>query len=174
MDERPILDWKIARDEVPPQGFERKIEADSAQRSSMAARYGLEGVESFDALVLLRPWRREGLSATGRVTARVVQRCVVTLEPVENTISEEIDIRFDPDPERAPVDAEDDPPEPMVAGRADIGRVVEEFFALGIDPYPRKPGVVFDAGDRGDLADESSADNPFRALDALRNGQKDG
>ncbi|MGE0233125.1 MAG: DUF177 domain-containing protein [Flavobacteriaceae bacterium] len=172
-EERPILQLTVARDEVPPQGLKRRFNADAAQRAALARRYGLEAVESFEGEVELRPWRREGLAATGRVEAKVVQRCVVTLEPVDNAIGEDIDVRFDPEPGTAPVDAEDDPPEPMVAGRADIGRIVEEFFALGIDLYPRKPGVVFEtgkaAGDEG-----ADTDNPFRALDALRKGRKDG
>ena len=36
---------------------------------------------------------------------------------------------------------EEDPPEEMVDGKIDLGALVTEFFALGIDPYPRKPGA---------------------------------
>ena len=174
IDEKAIFDLRVARDEVPSHGLEKQLRADAKQRAAFASRYGLEGVESLHADVALRPWRREGLAVSGRVTATVVQRCVVTLEPVENAIDEDIEIRFDPHPESAPVEAEDDPPEPMPAGRADIGRVVEEFFALGIDPYPRKPGVVFDAGETDEADSDGDADNPFKALGALRNGRKDG
>jgi hypothetical protein len=41
---------------------------------------------------------------------------------------------------------EDDPPEPIVDGIIDLGAVTLEFLALALDPYPRKPGVSFDAG----------------------------
>ena len=48
----------------------------------------------------------------------------------------------------------------------DLGAVATEFLLLGIDPYPRKPGAVFDAPATGD-----PAGHPFAALAALK---KDG
>ena len=41
--------------------------------------------------------------------------------------------------------AADDPPEVLHDGAVDLGAVATEFLLLGIDPYPRKPGAVFDA-----------------------------
>ena len=43
--------------------------------------------------------------------------------------------------------------------KIDLGAVVAEFLALGLDPYPRKPGVDFDFKDPADA--EMS---PFAAL----------
>ena len=34
--------------------------------------------------------------------------------------------------------------ERWVAAAIDLGAVAAEFFALGLDPYPRKPGEAFD------------------------------
>ena len=39
--------------------------------------------------------------------------------------------------------ADEDRPDPVVDGKIDLGAVAAEFFALGLDPYPRKPGVEF-------------------------------
>ena len=82
-----------------------------------------------------------------RVTAAVGQTCVVTLEPIENEISESVDLVF-----RASSGGK------SIAGRAgrgdhaiqrcraagavrggsvDLGAVATEFLLLGIDPYPR-------------------------------------
>ena len=47
----------------------------------------------------------------------------------------------------------------------DLGAVATEFLLLGIDPYPRKPGAVFDAPPAGD-----PASHPFAALAALKKG----
>ena len=63
------------------------------------------------------------------------------------------------------LDAED-PPEPLRDGVVDLGAVATEFLLLGIDPYPRKPGVVFDAPTTSD-----PSGHPFAALAALK---KDG
>lgn len=171
--QRPVLDIVLARRDVPAGGMSRTFSADEAQRDLLARRYGLEAVRSLSGHFSVRPWRREGLAVTGHLSAEVVQRCVVTLEPVENTIDEEVDIRFDPEPDAAPADAEDDPPEPMEDGRADIGRILEEFFALGIDPYPRRPDAVFEAVDAGHGDGEAADERPFDALSALRNRPKD-
>ncbi|MEI8155053.1 MAG: DUF177 domain-containing protein, partial [Hyphomicrobiales bacterium] len=64
-----------------------------------------------------------------------------------------------------PVEA--DPPEVMHDGVVDIGGVATEFLLLGIDPYPRKPGSVFDAPPAGD-----PISHPFAALAALKKGEK--
>ena len=49
----------------------------------------------------------------------------------------------------------------------DLGAIATEFLLLGIDPYPRKPGVVFEA-----LADdEYDTAQPFSALAALKKRQ---
>ena len=50
-------------------------------------------------------------------------------------------------------------------GVVDLGAVATEFLLLGIDPYPRKPGAVFDAPPAGD-----PSSHPFAALAALKKG----
>ena len=37
-----------------------------------------------------------------------------------------------------------DEPEPLIGGVVDLGAIATEFLILGLDPYPRKPGVVFE------------------------------
>ena len=37
-----------------------------------------------------------------------------------------------------------DPPEPIVNGVIDLGRLATDALFLGIDPYPRKPDAVFE------------------------------
>ena len=50
----------------------------------------------------------------------------------------------------------------------DLGAVASEFLLLGIDPYPRKPGVKFEPPPRAGDA----AAHPFAALEALKKGGK--
>jgi uncharacterized metal-binding protein YceD (DUF177 family) len=115
--------------------------------------------------------RGAGVRVTGNVSARVGQTCVVTLEPVENDIDELVDLRFAP---RAAAPAaksetvaahasDDEPPEPLLDGKLDLGAIATEFLLLGIDPYPRKPGAEFAPV----KADDASA-KPFAALEALK------
>lgn len=63
-----------------------------------------------------------------------------------------------------PAHEEDDPPDPIVGGKIDLGALAAEFMALGLDPYPRKPGAEFASAEFEDEADES----PFAQLARLK------
>jgi hypothetical protein len=103
------------------------------------------------------------------------QTCVVTLDPIENDIDEELDLIFAP-PEQIPTlsdlvdeaaesDVEiPDPPEPVVNGIIDLGRLATDALFLAIDPYPRRPDAVF--APPIEAADPDA--HPFAALKALR------
>jgi hypothetical protein len=59
--------------------------------------------------------------------------------------------------------ADEDDPDPVIDGKIDLGSLTAEVFALGLDPYPRKPGVELVAP-----AEQALADSPFAALAAKR------
>jgi uncharacterized metal-binding protein YceD (DUF177 family) len=161
--------------QIPEAGLHRKIEADAAARQAMAEIAGLREVVAARAAfdLVLKPDGK--VHVTGRVTARVGQDCVITLDPVENEIDEPVDLIFAP-PEQIPQladlvddDPEDDveapdPPEPIVNGQIDLGRIATDALFLGIDPYPRKEGAVFETEIEADDPEE----HPFAALRALR------
>lgn len=159
---------------LPQKGFPLVIEPDASTRDRLAAAHGLLAVGSFRAELLVKTWKRGGISLTGRVEARIVQECVVTLEPLETSIDEEIDTLFVPEgsalsretiEEGELVLSADGPdlPETFDGATIDVGAVAEEIFALAIDPYPRKPGAEL-ARENAD-ADRVS---PFAKLRDLR------
>jgi uncharacterized metal-binding protein YceD (DUF177 family) len=161
--------------QLPDTGLHREIEADRAIRDAMADVAGLREVLSASASFDLTPKNGGRVHVAGHVRARVGQTCVVSLDPIENDIDEAIDLIFAP-PEQIPelsdlVDeaAESDveipdPPEPIVNGVIDLGRLATDALFLAIDPYPRKPGAVFEP--LVEAADPE--DHPFAALKALR------
>jgi hypothetical protein len=57
----------------------------------------------------------------------------------------------------------------LVDGTVDLGAIASEFLVLGIDPYPRKPGVDFAQPQQGE-----AAGRPFAALGALMKGRRGG
>ena len=141
--------------QIPESGLHREFEADPAERSAMAEIAGLREIISASAsfdLVLKSGGR---VHLTGRVVARIGQTCVVTLDPIENEIDEPVDLIFAP-PEMIPdlsdlvdeaaeSDAEiPDPPEPIINGVIDLGRVATDALFLAVDPYPRKPGAILE------------------------------
>jgi hypothetical protein len=141
---------------LPQKGMPVEYAADEVQRRALAAEHGLLSVEAWRAGLTVAPWKRNGVSVSGRVEAEITQQCVVTLEPLSATISEEVSAIYFPEESRLGrlgfhgdgeihLDAEGpDSPETFSGDTIDVGALAEEFFALAIDPYPRKPGVSLD------------------------------
>ena len=57
-----------------------------------------------------------------------------------------------------------DPPEPIVNGIIDLGRLATDALFLGVDPYPRKQDAVFEH----EVTPPDPEDHPFAALKALK------
>jgi Large ribosomal RNA subunit accumulation protein YceD len=141
----------------------------------MAAVAGLRNILSASASLDLALKRGGRVHVTGRVRARIGQTCVVTLDPIESEIDEDIDLMFAPaeqisqlsDLVEEPAESDPeipDPPEPIVNGVIDLGRLATDALFLAVDPYPRKPGAVFEPH----LEAADPEDHPFAALKALR------
>jgi uncharacterized metal-binding protein YceD (DUF177 family) len=165
----------IAVEQIPDTGLHRDIEASVVTREAMAELGGLREILSASASLDVTPKSGGRVHVEGRIRARVGQTCVVTLDPIESEIDEPIDLIFAP-PEQIPemaalVDeaAESDveipdPPEPIVNGVIDLGRVATDALFLGVDPYPRKPDAVFEVP----VVPPDPEDHPFAALKALQ------
>jgi hypothetical protein len=167
--------------QIPDTGLHRKLEASVAERQAMAEIAGLTEVVSAQADLEIVPKSGGRYEVTGRVHARIGQTCVVTLEPIESEIDEEVDLTFAPEAEARRLedlieegqDDEEpaqvaDPPEAIVNGIIDLGRIATDALFLAIDPYPRKPGVVFEA----EVTALDPEDHPFAALKALQDNKK--
>ena len=169
--------WRVpvAVAQIPETGLHRDIEADQAIRNAVADVGGLRDVLSVQASFDVTPARGGRFHVAGHVRARIGQTCVVTLEEMETDIDEPIDLTFAPSeqiPEMSALVDEagesdqetPDPPEPIENGMIDLGRVATDALYLAVDPYPRKPGAVFEPV--VEAADPE--DHPFAALKALK------
>ena len=166
---------------IPDTGLHRELEASAVERQAMADLAGVREVLSAHADLEIVPKSGGRLQVTGHARARVGQTCVVTLEPIESEIDEEIDLTFAPEAEARRLadlieEGEDDkdppevadPPEAIVNGIIDLGRIATDALFLAIDPYPRKPGVVFEA----EVTAPDPEDHPFAALKALQDNKQ--
>ena len=161
--------------QIPDTGLHRDIEAGRAAREAMAEVAGLREILSASASLDVTPKSGGRFHVAGRVRARIGQTCVVTLDPIENDIDEPVDLIFAP-PEQIPQLADlvdeatdsdieiPDPPEPIVNGVIDLGRLATDALFLGIDPYPRRPDAVFEPP----VVAADPEDHPFAALKALQ------
>ncbi len=171
-----IWSYRLARENVPEDGVHVEISADAAVRATLAKTAGLRDLSRLDAQFDVTPSGRDGLHVTGEVSAMVGQNCVVTLDPIEKNIVESIDLIFSTDPQPTLADPDDEasfnlsdaePPEQLVGGAVDLAAIATEYFLLGIDPYPRKEGAVFEAPSSG-----GAEINPFAVLAALKKQPK--
>ncbi len=167
----------VAVDDIAPTGQHFDLVADSAVRATVARIAGLRDLPRFEGSFDVTRHGAGGLHVAGRVSATVGQNCVVTLEPLDNEIDEPVDLIFMPPPDRPrdadetdaePRDVKWDDPEPLIGGTVDLGAVATEFLMLGLDPYPRKPGAIFEAP-----PDRKADGGPFAALAKLTKGRHD-
>jgi uncharacterized metal-binding protein YceD (DUF177 family) len=131
-----------------------RLVAETEVRERVARALREEAVKSLSAQVAIRPWR-DGVELNGRVEAIVTRLCGVSLEAFDETIDEPMHVRIVPpgsvnvpkeDDGAIVVDLEgDDPPDVMSGGAVDVAAYVVEHLALALDPFPRKPGAVFEA-----------------------------
>jgi hypothetical protein len=153
--------------DVPDAGTHVSLTATPEERDALATLLGLPGIKTLTAELDVKPWPG-GIRVTGEVSADVVQTCVVTLEPFDAKVREEIDTRYTSD--ATPTagggehEADLDAPDFLVNGAADLGALAAEHLALGLDPHPRKPGV---AADPAKDDSEPATHRPFAGLDKL-------
>ena len=148
---------------------ERQIQlvADADVRARVARFLELEGVGRLEATLNARAWR-DGMELDGRFVGLVTRLCGVSLETLEEAIDAPLRVRLVPSGSpHAPkeqagevvIDLEaEDPPDVVEGGLVDVGAYVVEALALALDPFPRKPGAVFEA------PAQSEPPSPFAVL----------
>lgn len=182
------ISHKLVVDAVPANGRSVLIEPGEAERADIARVLRILAVDAMSGNFKVQ---REGhrLRVTGTLAATVTQACVVSLEPVAESILEDIEVVYAPKEEadaamRAaglPADADEDVamdmpgidlamlndpdalPDPIEDGQIDLGVLAYESLAVALDPYPRKPGVVFEPP-----AEPDGFGSPFAALKSLK------
>ncbi len=152
------------------------ISADAGERAGLAKLWSILEVKALTATFEVRRWKRDGVRLKGRVTADIVQACVVTLDPVESHIDEPVEVVFVPEGSklaRLPLSSESgemlldpdgpDAPEIFSGDSIDAGEVAAEHVALAIDPYPRKADTGF-AGHIESTDKDDRKPSPFAVL----------
>jgi uncharacterized metal-binding protein YceD (DUF177 family) len=168
---------------VPDQGIERTLSPNMEERQAIAAWLRVQVVESLDATVHVKRRSEDHYAYDARFEAKLVQACVVTLEPVPAQLSGEFHRDFRVRPKASAKKrrhVEDSPAAVELSGlddeesdwldqhEIDLAAPVLEELTLALDPYPRAPGAEFDV-----LPEEAAIrDNPFAVLEKLKTGQK--
>ena len=148
------------------------LEANERERRAIARFLQVVSVEDLTAQVSADPWL-DGAEIRGRFSARLTQTCSVSADDFEDTVAGDFTVRVVPpgspnapqDESLGEVDLDpdaDDPPDVAEDGSIDRAHYVVEHLALELDPFPRKPGAVFEA------PEEETPASPFAVLRNLR------
>ncbi len=164
--DKPVKLHELARGPV-----RLNLEPDADQRAAIARRLGLKGLPRLTADVTVKPWL-DGVEVTGRFKGVVEQVCGLTLEPFEQPVEGEIDVRAVPatSPNAGTAEGDEleldpdaaDAPDVLETDAVDVAGYVVEHLALEIDPFPRKPGATFD------YSPPEAETSPFAALAKLK------
>jgi uncharacterized metal-binding protein YceD (DUF177 family) len=145
--------------------------ADDEERTAIARRLGLGGLERLEAHA---SFARKGdmVEVSGRVLASVEQSCVITGEPVPAHLDEAFDIVFMPEPEtsRSEEELELGPADVDVVfhdgSTIDLGAAIADTLALSLNPYPRSAGADAALKEAGVLTETEAS--PFAVLAKLK------
>ena len=152
----------------PPQaGVEDRLDASPAECAALAERFGIEALKHFSARFTRKPYPGGGLMITGRFKAEPVQLCVISLEPVRESLEKPFSLVVLP--ADAALSEDPDGPDEIQAdatGHFDLGEALAEELSLSLNPYPRAPGAQLP--DTEDDEAKAAPRNPFAKLAALR------
>lgn len=173
-DEVPFS-YKVKVGHVSSNPVTVKLQANENELRAIAASWDILSVESFEAVLKINRWKKDGIKVQGTVKVSLTQACVVSLEPVPSVIDEEFEQIFVPEGSKLArlitneegeiIISADSPdiPDQFTGDTLDVGSVVTEVAALAIEPYPRKSGVEFTGyGEEEIVLDKKPS--PFAAL----------
>jgi uncharacterized metal-binding protein YceD (DUF177 family) len=145
------------------------IEADEAERTALARRFGLLAIDRLEAEANLRS-AGEAVFASGRLRAAVTQACVASGEPIPAIVDEPFELKFVPEGSATEEEIELNEGDLDIIGfegsAIDLGEAAAQTLVLALDPFPRAANadeVLREAG----VIDEQDA-GPFAALKALK------
>lgn len=167
-----VLSKIVEADRIRPAGMIVDYVPETSQRIALAAALGLAAIDSLSVAFELQRRGRK-IHVKGTLGADLHYVCVVSLEPFPARIAASISVHFEEATRtrtrsesltEVEVPFDEDAPEPLMDGRIDLGAITQEFLALELDPYPRKPGASLNPVVP---AQDIPAPSPFAGLAAL-------
>ena len=174
----PELSIPVELEELADGPRKYEFSADPEECVALTERFGLLALNSLSARTTLE-WVEPNtvLRMTGRFLASVTQKCVITLNPFDAEIEEEISLLFARNVSEAADIVASNEAEPLEGTVLDIGEIVAEELSLSLDPYPRNPSADpsdMALGPGAELMTEDQAaempksENPFAVLESLK------
>lgn len=159
----------------PSRPNEFDIAPDAGARARIAAEMELLALPEVRFSGAIRASGAEDWALSGKLVARVVQPCAITLDPVETAIAEDVTLIFSPHvtaPDEEEVEMGDDSIEPLGAW-IELGDIALEALSLALPSHPLSPGAEMPETAIGDDPTEDEGRKPFAGLaDLLKKGDQ--
>ncbi len=154
------------------EGRQVRLEANEAERTALARRFGLVRIDRLDAEILLNHASDRMIEARGTLNADFVQSCAVSAEDLPVSAEEPLYFRFVPEStahtadEEIEIDADDCDEIEYSGTHFDLGEAVAQSLALSIDPFLTGPDA--DEARRAAGIGTPEDQGPFAALKGLK------
>ena len=195
---------RIDVSEIGTNPYKSSISATELERKDVARRLKLDSINFLAAdYVLQREAGSNIIHVSGTVNATVVQPCVISLEKIEEKISEDFESWYADESQavslarvrqdrisrlvdsEVPVLEEKEDPEAVIDGKIDLGELAVQFLSLAVSPFPRAEGSVKAStapvgGPEGEVYASAGEEttgprrNPFAALKNWKKGRETG
>ena len=120
------------------------LNAESNERSALAGRFGLQAIDLFKLSITVKHIKnKNAVQVNGTLYAKIIQNCVVSLVPIENTIDEEFEAIFYDENQLVSEELFDEEQfETYKNDTIDLGEFGAQELALATDPYPMAVGIA--------------------------------
>jgi len=172
-DSMDLLNWSHHEATLEDRHAAFQHVATATECQAVAMSLGILSCHSIEATYQITPLSQGRYRVSGTYHGILDQACTVTLEPVRTELKDAFEIEFWPEIQlQDPVEVElDDPawqdPEPIVAGRLEVGSLIYELMSCQLDPYPRKEGVCLEITE-APAPSEAPGSTAFAKLAALK------
>ena len=181
--DRNELAYTLKFKDIPPEGISLKLTASDQERSELETIIGVQKIDALNADVSITPIKLVPgeYHFKANLKARVTQPCVVTLEPMTQDISEHLEIIFTPEEEKVTEPLQEgtvDPSTPFFEliedEKLDLGEILEQYLAVSINMYPRRPDAPHELSGEGwtFTTEESMGRKAFANLDEIITSSK--
>lgn len=180
-----MQDWLVSFGQLTEGPIKLTLALDQAGREEIAARLGVLAVDQFEVTGSAGlDEHSTGAYFRGKVHGVATQACRVSLDPIIETVEQEIDVLFvraktdtsasqPHEPEEAGLGGDAADTEPVTGESFDVLEIATQYFALALDPYPRKADAdsrflaTEEEAETGDKAAKAEA-SPFAVLKKLK------
>ena len=145
-----------------------RLDTNETERAELALRFGYLSVDVLSADLRIERAAKGAWDVRGKLHADITQACVVTGNPVSESVDFEIEERYvlaSIPKDEIVVDLGD--AEPLVNGCIDLGEMVAQTLALSATAWPRSEG----APDNFREAEDWNT-HPFAGLSSLKSPEK--